>query len=173
MEKRKIKHNKAPLIEEWTQRTVWILLCGFFDLDYDSPGSLLVIFPWVDSIKWRLAKLIKVTLSAALQRWMESPRVRLCNRGQDFFSFHYLHLPEAVQSPHRQHNASFHQVSLSRKKADRELLCSMDARSGVEGCRWEAKQKASQAVSVLTDPLAFSGPNGKKKTTIRIKLSFQ
>lgn len=118
-------------------------------------------------------KLIKVTLSAALQRWMESPRVRLCNRGQDFFSFHYLHLPEAVQSPHRQHNASFHQVSLSRKKADRELLCSMDARSGVEGCRWEAKQKASQAVSVLTDPLAFSGPNGKKKTTIRIKLSFQ
>jgi len=44
-------------------------------------------------------KLIKVSFSAALQRWMESPRVRLCNRGQDFLSFHYLHLPEAVQSP--------------------------------------------------------------------------
>lgn len=46
-------------------------------------------------------KLIKVSFSAALQRWMESPKVKLYYRLWDFFSFHYLHLPKAVQSPNR------------------------------------------------------------------------
>lgn len=105
--------------------------------------------------------------------------MRLCNRGQDFFFLSLFALARGCAEPRQTDStmhlyASFYPVSLSRKKADRELLCSTDARSGFEGCGWEAKQKASQAVSVLTDPLVFSRPNGNKtKTTLRIQLSFQ
>ena len=46
-------------------------------------------------------KLIKVSFSAALQRWMEHPQVKLCNSLWGFFSFHYLCLPKAVRGPSR------------------------------------------------------------------------
>lgn len=114
-------------------------------------------------------KLIKVSFSAVLQRWLESPKVKLCHRLWDFLFFHHLHWPKAVQSPSRLFKQctfllAFH--LLGRKPSSyRELLCSRDTQSWCEGCRWELKWKASQVVSMLTGSLAFSKPNETKSMT--------
>lgn len=114
-------------------------------------------------------KLIKVSFSAVLQRWLESPEEKLCNRLWDFLFFHYLHLPEAVQSPISLLKQctflwAFH--FLGRKpRGYRKLLCSRDTHSWCEGCGWELKWKAFQVVSMLTGSLAFSKPKETKRMT--------
>lgn len=98
--------NAQNQISDWRMDTEnsRVSLAASFDLPHKSP-TFVAILPWVDSTKWQFNEFNGPELSSAIGScpWelQAQPQSELSNKLWDFFSFHFLHLPKAVQSPSR------------------------------------------------------------------------